>query len=199
MGLIRKQANLGLKSKIDDWLKKWISPNCFYIIGDDMLINSSHIVLCGFEGESLPDYIQFGNVGHFYVGYCPNLRSCNGFPLNAVKLEIGWCGELRNLNFHPDIKCNHLILSNLEIESLSQLPETIKRLEIWCCDNLQSFKGCPQNLNTLLVRHNINLTLEDFPTNLIEHVIMGNNLLISNKYTKEEVSEIIKTSRLNYY
>lgn len=199
MGLIRKQANSSLRGKIEDWLKQWTEPECKYTIGDDMKINSSCISVGGFEGEVFPDYIQFGDVEFFYVGYCPNLRSCEGFPLSAVKLEISHCNGIRDLNFHQDAKYNLLILTSLQIESLGQLPDTIKMLEIWCCDNLQSLKGCPQHLKSLVLRHNTSLTIEDFPTNTIDRLIIGNNPMIYNKYTKEEISKIIKNKYFSYF
>lgn len=197
MGLIHKQANSSLMGKIEDWLKKYTEPECKYTIGDDMKINSPCISVGGFEGEVFPDYIQFGDVEFFYVGYCYNLRSCEGFPLSTVKIEISHCGMIRDLNFLQSIKCINLILTNLQIESLGQLPGTIKMLEVWCCDNLRSLKGCPQTLKSLVVRHNISLTLEDFPTN-IDRLVIGNNPLIY-KHTKQEIKRIVKTQYFSYY
>lgn len=66
MGLIRKQAGLDLKTKIESWISEYLSPFSRYTISDDYRIiversdDSWYVILrLVRHGVEIPDYVSF--------------------------------------------------------------------------------------------------------------------------------------------
>lgn len=88
-GLIRRQAGMDMRAKIEAWLKICNIRN--YTINDDLTIDVNGDVDIRLYGEkALPEYIQFGKIKRdFRIFHCPILISLRGFPK-----EVGgsfWC------------------------------------------------------------------------------------------------------------
>lgn len=123
-GLISKQANIGLKDKIE----KWVKDNCSLIyaeveIDDQMKINvTGNQISVRWNKPELPDYIQFGKIeGGFAIAESPNLKSLRGM-----------CES-----------CSELILWELGITEFDHMPEQVKIINCKECHSLKSLKGLP--------------------------------------------------------
>ena len=79
-----KNLGIGKRKLIEDWLEN----NCIgeYTIDDNFIINGSNdiIINLGENETELPDYIQFGEVFSFDIGYNKNLKSLRGCPHKAI-------------------------------------------------------------------------------------------------------------------
>jgi hypothetical protein len=101
-GLIRRQAGMDMRTKIEAWLKKYDIRN--YIINDDLTIDVNEDVnLIRYPEEKLPEYIRFRKVREdFSISKSPELDSLEGCPE-----EVGgsfWCNgcpKLKSLERCP--------------------------------------------------------------------------------------------------
>lgn len=123
-GLISKQANIGLKDKIE----KWVKDNCDLYhakieIDDQMKINvNGGVISIKWDKPELPDYIQFGKIeGGFTIHESPALKSLRGI-----------CES-----------CSELILHELGITEFDRMPEQVKIVNCKECPSLGSLKGLP--------------------------------------------------------
>ena len=125
-GLIRRQAGMDVRVKIEAWLKEYNIKN--YTIKKDLTIDVNRIVkLQNYKEKRLPNYIQFGKTESWFFYNCPNLESLEGCP-KEVETCI-WISDCPNL------------------ESLEGCPKEVGE-DFVChdCPKLTSLQGAPQNV-----------------------------------------------------
>ena len=101
-GLIKRQAGMDIRAKIEAWLKEHGID--VYFINDDMTIDvNGYVSLNKYAEKQLPDYIQFGEVtvGFDFSG-CPKLESLRGVPGRVSGyFDCGDCPKLESLEGAP--------------------------------------------------------------------------------------------------
>lgn len=147
-GLIRKQANVGLKDKIE----KWIKDNCnlfraTFEIDDQMKINvQGGQITVKWNKPELPDYIQFGKIEKtFAIGQSPTLKSLRGICESCDELVL-WGLGITEFDYMPE---NVSVINCREchsLESLKGLPTVIDNIYIKNCDKLADLTGAPQKV-----------------------------------------------------
>lgn len=126
-GLIKRQAGMDMRTKIEAWLKEYNIRN--YTINDDLTIDvKGHVVLEGYTEKHLPDYIQFGKVvGFFTINESPNLETLKGCP-KEVGIDF-YCYNCKNL------------------ESLKGSPKIVGgNFSCRKCSKLESLENCPKEV-----------------------------------------------------
>lgn len=126
-GLIRRQAGIDMKAKIEQWLNEHRVVG--YIINDDLTIDTlGSVSLSGYKEKQLPDYIQFSKVfGYFECSNCKNLESLKGCPKEFCKIfSCENCPKLKSLEGAPQEVDGYFDCSG--------------------CDNLTSLTGAPQEV-----------------------------------------------------
>ena len=134
-GLIKRQAGMDMKSKIEAWLNEHNIKD--YIINDDLTIDYHPEVLRGskdkfymvnlknYNETELPDYIQFGEVGGtFLISHSP-ITSLRGFPKKCLRLGLCSCRKITSLKGCPDVVEDIDVSYCSDLTSLEGLPEKI--------------------------------------------------------------------------
>ena len=91
-GLIKRQAGMDVRTKIEAWLKKYNIEN--YTINKDFTIDvNGGVDLDEYPDEELPKYIQFNYVKlHFNIQICEKLKSLRGCPIKCGEtFRCGFC------------------------------------------------------------------------------------------------------------
>lgn len=162
-GLIKRQAEMDMRTKIEAWLDKYcnIKPREGIVINDDLTIDSTKkgwiIIKDEWKEKELPDYIQFGEVeGDFYVG-CKQLESLRGCPRRVGRdFSCSLCDKLKTLEGAPEwvgftFKCGYCT----SLENFVGGPKYIGfKLSACRCTGLKSFEGIPKKLVQLDVSEN---------------------------------------------
>ena len=187
-GLIKRQAGMDIKAKIEAWLEEHDITN--YTINKDLTIDvRTNVKFYKFEEAELPEFIQFGKCeGSFTFSYCDNLKSLRGCPrevqysfscIACPKLEsLKYCPEIcrggfristcpvTSMKYAPKYIGDVLDMTSTNIKSLEGLPdqESLIQVKVQGCQNLESLKGSPKKVRSFLCCDCPNLeTLEGGP------------------------------------
>ena len=193
-GLIRRQAGVGIRSKIEAWLKEYGVD--VYFINDDMTIDVNGYVSLGkYTGKQLPDYIQFGEVtvGFDFSG-CPKLESLRGVPERVGGyFDCGDCPKLESLEGAPQYVGGSFHCNNCpKLESLRGAPQKVVGVfNCGHCAKLESLRGAPREVGTGF--HCCECpkleSLEGAPQKVGEYFICYN---CGVQFTEEDVKKVCK-------
>lgn len=147
-GLIKRQAGVDIRAKIEDWLKERDIKN--YKIKKDLTIDVKGDVVLAENDKEIPSYIQFGKIsGDFWCNDCFDLESLKGCP-KEVKGEFNCCNcpKLESLEGAPQKVGTWFDCSECDkLESLKGAPRKVGG-GFYCtgCKNLKSLEGAPQKV-----------------------------------------------------
>ena len=150
-GLIKRQAGMDIRAKIEAWLKEHNIKN--YTINDDLTIDVNGYVSLGkYAEKQLPDYIQFGKVtvGFDYSG-CPKLESLRGVPERVGGyFDCGDCPKLESLEGAPQYVGGSFHCNNCaKLESLKGAPQKVVGVfNCSYCTKLESLDGAPREVGS---------------------------------------------------
>ena len=101
-GLIKRQAGVDIRAKIEAWLKEYNITS--YTINKDLTIDVyTNVKFYKFEGEELPEFIQFGKCeGSFSMSYCEKLKSLRGCPEWVLKDFRVQDAKITSLKYGPE-------------------------------------------------------------------------------------------------
>lgn len=125
--LIRKQASVDIKTKIERQLQEWGIKH--YNINPDMTIdvtNDEFVAIYNWNESKLPDYIQFNEVDGCFLIKESKLKTLRG------------CPRIVKGNFY----CNF----NHELENLEGGPQETGHYFVYNCKNIESLKGGPKKV-----------------------------------------------------
>ena len=134
-GLIKKQAGMDMRSKIEAWLEEYGIKN--YTINDDLTIDYHPEVLRGskdkfyavnlkgYKEPELPPYIQFGEVGGTFLISHSHITSLRGFPKKCLRLCLYRCRNITSLKGCQDVVEDIDVSYCTSLTSLEGLPEKI--------------------------------------------------------------------------
>ena len=153
-GLIKKQAGMDMRSKIEAWLKEHNIND--YVLNDDLTIDYHPEVFRGskdkfymldlsnYNETELPSYIQFGEIGGSFRMKNSQIASFNGFPKKCIRLNLSNCQRITSLVGCPDVTDNIDVSRCTNLTSLEGLPKKISHsFNCSGCTALKSLKGAP--------------------------------------------------------
>ena len=214
-GLIRRQAGMDIKAKIEVWLKEYKVRE--YKINSDLTIDveGDFVYLQKYQDKELPKYIQFNRVDGCFDISKSNITSLKGCPKECQAFYCCNCNNLTSLEDAPK-ECKIVWCSGCEnLSSLEGSPRHCRTF--WCnsCNNLTTLKGAPEKCDEFKCMGCENLSsLEGAPKECIDFWCNGRNNLTSlegapkkcrefycrdckGNFTKEDVRKVCNAKKIH--
>ena len=140
-----KNLGIGKRKLIEDWLENHCKGE--YTIDDNLIINSTNNIIIKLDDNEieLPDYIQFGEVFSFDIGYNKSLKSLRGCPHKAIYFCCNFCPSLETLNGAPkdcfQFFCRHCI----SLTTLEGIPQNCDKIRCVGCIKLENLDDISPN------------------------------------------------------
>ena len=171
-GFLRKNLGLGKEELIRKWLDEHKITD--YKINPDLTIDvKGSVWLRNYDGEELPEYINFGWVDYTFSIKDSKIKSLRGFPRACTTLDIMGCKDLNNLTGSVIEPVASLILydcpkitslcgdiqnykslrvRNCGIKNLEGIPNKINDIVLIECENLETLKGAPKQCHSIEIQ-----------------------------------------------
>lgn len=141
-----KNLGIGKRKLIEDWLEKHCNGE--YTIDDNLIINAEFnniIIKLDDDETEMPDYIQFGEVFSFDIGYNKNLKSLRGCPHKAIYFCCNFCSSLETLNGAPK-ECHQFFCRFcISLTTLEGIPQTCDKIGCTGCTSLKNLDDISPN------------------------------------------------------
>lgn len=144
-----KNLGIGKRKLIEDWLENHCTGE--YTIDDNLIINGSNDIIISLdENETeLPDYIQFGEVFSFEIGYNRNLKSLRGCPHKAIYFSCNGCWSLLSLEGAPKDCFQFFCCYCKSLTTLKGIPQTCDKIRCSGCTGLENLDNISPTTNSV--------------------------------------------------
>ena len=138
MGNFFTNLGIGKRKLIEDWMENHSTGE--YTIDGNFIINAifNNIIVDLDDETELPDYIQFGEVYSFDIGYNSNLKSLRGCPRKATYFSCNRCYNLTSLEGAPQ-NCYEFTCNNCTgLTTLEGIPQICTNVRCRGCTGLEN-------------------------------------------------------------
>ena len=154
-----KDMGIGIRHKIEEWLKEYDKKVINYRINADLTIDADLLDFFGSGIGNLPKYINFNKISYKLDFHEANLTSLRGFPKKfngAIYLGLN---KLESLKYIPVGKIGDLMLFSNDLKSLKGCPqEIIGNFNCSKNPNLKSLEYMPSKINGNFICFNTGMT-----------------------------------------